>query len=278
MNKYDFERKEWLNPDTIEFSNDYEKALYQKHLKPYHIVKNELNGLNVLEIGCGAGYGLEIIHSYAEMITTVDIDESSLTYAQNKYDQPNINFIHADILEGIKFEDNSFDYVISFQVIEHFTHKNVKKYLSEIQRVLKPGGKAFFTTPNRNTRLLPGQKPINTYHPTEYSKKSLERLLNKTFESVEIFGLKSSSEIEAMFFTRKNQTYFRAFILKPIRNLIYNISRQLKLKSIKNILDKRSKYSRPKKQFKDQVIDENQFFVVTENIDNSIDLYARCNN
>ena len=46
----------------------------------------------------------------------------------------------------LKFDDNSIDFVVTFQVIEHI--KDDEKFVQEIHRVLKPGGKLILTTPN----------------------------------------------------------------------------------------------------------------------------------
>lgn len=276
MSKYDFDRKEWMNPDTLEFSNDFEKAMYHKHLVPYHVVKDNLKDLNVLEIGCGAGYGLEVIHDSANKITTVDIDPSSLEYAKANYGFPNITFVHSDITKGLSFEDNTFDYVISFQVIEHFTKKAVHTYLKEIKRLLKPGGSVFFTTPNRDTRLLPSQQPLNHYHPLEYSEASLNSVLTKHFKEVRIEGLRSTEEIEELFNTRKNQSALRAYFIKPVRNIIYSVAQLIGFRAVTNLLDKRSKYSRPKKSISTSAIGIQDFNVLPTDIKHSIDLFAVC--
>lgn len=72
---------------------------------------------------------------------------------------PNFRFQHVDIYNGaynprgkilpeefvFPFEDNSFDVVMALSVFTHMTPDSVKNYLKESYRVLKPGGKAYFT-------------------------------------------------------------------------------------------------------------------------------------
>jgi SAM-dependent methyltransferase len=238
-------RREWMNPKGLDFENDYEKAFFHKHFAPYLYIEDVVKGKEVLELGCGAGYGIDYISKNAKRIVTVDIDLESIEHAKQNTDAKNIEYIHQDILDGLPFGNATFDVVISFQVIEHFNSKNVHYYLQEISRVLKPGGRAYLTTPNRDTRLLPLQKPVNKYHPLEYSYASLSRLIKQYFPSHEVLTLRSDEAIEQIFNTRKNMKPFHVYVLKPIRRNIVKISSFLKISALSRFLDNRSRYTRP---------------------------------
>ena len=115
----------------IDASDNY---VYQRSVFAYLQAAEMIQG-NILEIGTGSGYGVDIVSPKADHFTTVDkfvcdIDKS-------KYD--NVSFVQCNVppLEG--FEDNQFDFVITFQVIEHI--KPDDAFVKEIHRVLKPGGK-----------------------------------------------------------------------------------------------------------------------------------------
>ena len=75
-------------------------------------------------------------------------------------------------------KDDSFDTVVSFQVIEHI--QNDKKYLEEIYRVLKPGGMALISTPNIRFSLT-----RNPWHIREYTPAQLKELCASIFDKVE---------------------------------------------------------------------------------------------
>jgi SAM-dependent methyltransferase len=51
---------------------------------------------------------------------------------------------------ALPFPDNTFDTVVSWEVIEHIPKNQELKMFSEINRVLKPEGKLYLSTPNRN--------------------------------------------------------------------------------------------------------------------------------
>ncbi|MEM1510273.1 MAG: methyltransferase domain-containing protein, partial [Thermofilaceae archaeon] len=80
--------------------------------------------------------------------------------------------------------DSSMDCAVLTEVLEHLNPYYVSHTLSEINRVLKPGGRLILTTPNiaslfRRFRLLLGIQPQYTTHVHEYTKKEIEELLEK---------------------------------------------------------------------------------------------------
>lgn len=75
--------------------------------------------------------------------------------------------------------DESFDYVVSVEVIEHVEAD--ERFVSEILRVLKPGGTVLLTTPNGDW-----VENKNPDHKRHYKKRELNALLNKYFEEVTV--------------------------------------------------------------------------------------------
>lgn len=86
----------------------------------------------IMDYGCGARPYEHLFEGYIEEYTGVDVGENP----------------KADILiepgEKLKFEDNSFDFVLSSQVLEHV--KDFDDYMKECYRVLKPGGYLLLST------------------------------------------------------------------------------------------------------------------------------------
>jgi ubiquinone/menaquinone biosynthesis C-methylase UbiE/glycosyltransferase involved in cell wall biosynthesis len=135
--------------DIIDASDD------QIILKDYHIQFIEhltqhmqLEGKRILEIGCGDGSLLKTIAKYFRPSYIVGIDS---TLEGNRgldlyRDTPAVKKDNWEIKDGdalaLPFDDNSFDIVISVASFEHIT--DISKCLSEIKRVLKPGG-SFYT-------------------------------------------------------------------------------------------------------------------------------------
>lgn len=63
------------------------------------------------------------------------------------YDFKDKNFVKADVRD-LPFKDNTFDYILARQVLEHINFLNVPNTLHEWIRVLKPGGRMVITCPN----------------------------------------------------------------------------------------------------------------------------------
>lgn len=111
---------------------------------------NFKKGKKLLEVGCGRGIFTErIVKHFKVKAIGVDISKNSIDYA-NKFKTGNdLKFIRASACT-LPFKDNTFDYVVSFDVLEHIKDQN--KAVSEIIRVLKPGGKFSIYTLNKKYR------------------------------------------------------------------------------------------------------------------------------
>jgi 2-polyprenyl-3-methyl-5-hydroxy-6-metoxy-1,4-benzoquinol methylase len=96
----------------------------------------------VLDVGCGSGDFLFRMHQQGWKVAGVDFDDKAIVNAKTKY---GFDLLHND-LAGAHFPDNSFDAITMNHVIEHVPDPTA--LLSEILRVLKPGGRLVATTPN----------------------------------------------------------------------------------------------------------------------------------
>ena len=102
----------------------------------------------VLDLGCGQGVMLaRLKKTYSIRGIGIDISERMIEYAKKNFSQDNLSYLRANI-EKIPFPDNTFDAVVSFDVLEHTAA--YKKVIVEAFRVLKPGGKLLIYTMNKN--------------------------------------------------------------------------------------------------------------------------------
>ena len=101
-----------------------------------------------------------------------------------KYSRKNLNFIQGDCT-AIPLEDASVQVVVSFETIEH--HDRHDEFLSEIKRVLVPGGLLIISSPDRKEYSdLTGHD--NEYHVKELYLSEFHALLKEHFSHQSLLG------------------------------------------------------------------------------------------
>jgi SAM-dependent methyltransferase len=88
------------------------------------------------------------------------------------------NVIFGDITNS-DLESNSYDLIISVEVLEHVEED--EKFVSEVSRLLRPGGRFLMTTPNGD--FVENKNPDHKRH---YKKQQLDDLLKRHFRKVEV--------------------------------------------------------------------------------------------
>ena len=136
----------------------------------------------VLEIGTGTGYGIDIIAPMCSRFVTMDKTRSEELGAM----PANVEFKEG-VVPPLPFADESFDCVVSFQVIEHIERD--KEFVREVRRVLKKGGKFIVSTPNRPMSLT-----RNPWHVREYNAEQFSALLSE-FSAVEAMGVGGNERV-----------------------------------------------------------------------------------
>ncbi|WP_217526986.1 class I SAM-dependent methyltransferase [Vibrio cholerae] len=137
-------------------------------------------GDTVLDLACGLGYGSHIIYhnSLAKRVIGMDLSESGIEYAQYNYQiEGRIEFQLADAQNIENLPDNSVDFITTFETIEHLPEP--KKYLAELERVLRPSGRMLICAPN-DWADETGEDP-NPYHFHVYTWEKLKRECGEHF-------------------------------------------------------------------------------------------------
>jgi len=192
MNKQEHYRQEYrcLKPKWLDSLN-----LYRNIIDSYTTSKTK-----ILDVGCGHGDFLKSVHDKTIHSYGLDPDKDALvknTFIKNK---------KVGVVEKLPFESNFFDLVVSAWVLEHLP--DPQKAFQEIFRVLKPGGKVVFLTPNvwnYNVwiiRLIPEKfhdfltkKLYDRQEHDTYSKYYRINSVKKIAETLESIGFKKSQLI-----------------------------------------------------------------------------------
>jgi len=187
-----------LKPTTVRFvpheaTSPDELAIAALHLYAYEAAAARVHdGMRVLDIGFGEGYGSTTLVEAGAVYSGIEIDPEIVEHARARYGES------FDTYDGttITAPDGSFDLVLAFQMIAYLD--DPLPWLSEVRRVLTPTGAALITTPNRVYRLFDGQRPWNRYHAREYAADELVALLGSVFGEVTVFGIAASEPIESV--------------------------------------------------------------------------------
>jgi ubiquinone/menaquinone biosynthesis C-methylase UbiE len=145
----------------------------------------------VLEIGFGTGLNLAYYPDRVQKITTIDVNPGMNALAQKRIQSAAIS-VNNQVLNGerLPMPDNSFDSVVSTWTLCSIA--NVEQALSEIHRVLKPGGKFFFVEHGLSddpklqvwqNRLTPVQKVLADGC---HLNRNIQQLVKNQFDIVKI--------------------------------------------------------------------------------------------
>ncbi len=140
-----------------------------------NLVQSRIKGRSILDVGCGDGV---LIRKYATLgaIRSHGIDTSSeaIAFARKKCSRLHTTGFTIGSAYTLPFPDNSFDFVISSEVVEHL--ESPHKMLKEIRRVWSGKGAVIITTPVRLTK-----KPLDPEHIQEFYKEDFLSLITSFF-------------------------------------------------------------------------------------------------
>src|SRR2546426_992749 len=153
-----------------------------EHLARYHWAASIAHGREVLDAGCGEGYGSRILSEAggAARCVGVDVDAEAVSRARTAYgDEGRIEFEVADVT-ALPFGEATFDLVTCFETIEHVAEQ--QRVVAELARVLRPDGVLLISSPNRDV-----YPPGNPHHVRELTPGELTDLLSSELAEVRLF-------------------------------------------------------------------------------------------
>jgi SAM-dependent methyltransferase len=145
-----------------------------------------VNGGRVLDVATGVGGYITILQRYLGSFTSItgmDTNKKVLCSARETFDIARIRFSQMDA-EYLGFDDGSFDTVNLSASLHHL--ENVRRVLSEMKRVLKPGGKFILTEMHRDGTTTAQFNAIRIHHWAAAVDTSLGVLHDRTFARQEI--------------------------------------------------------------------------------------------
>ena len=157
-----------------------EADLLNEHLARYVLARSVAAGADVLDAGCGVGYGTAELARSAASVTGLDCAPEAIEEARRRYSQ--LCFLEGSC-EQMPLEAARFDLVVAFEVIEHLD--DWRAFLGECVRVLKPNGRLLVSTPNKTyyaeSRRQAGPNP---FHRHEFDYAEFQAELRACFSHV----------------------------------------------------------------------------------------------
>ncbi len=133
---------------------------------------------DVLDVGFGLGYGLNILAIKAKRVCGVDVDTKVLAYCQDTVLGRNPRLDRLELYDGqrLPFRDGEFDVLTCVDVLEHV--EDYDGFLDEMLRVSRKG--VFVSTPNRRPEYTNADgTPRNYWHLREWSFGELDEIMQR---------------------------------------------------------------------------------------------------
>jgi ubiquinone/menaquinone biosynthesis C-methylase UbiE len=176
-----------LNDGAIAYSDPHGQFHIERYNAIAELIKKSGRRGHILDVGSAGGYGAYVLAPLVDKITVVDIDPAKIADARKNFPLANAEYVEGDVC-ALPFADNTFDLVAACELIEHLDKSQQEKMLGEIARVLKPGGKAIITTPERRRSPI-HRAGIRYYqHKRELPLPELSRMISKDLTVVSLWG------------------------------------------------------------------------------------------
>jgi len=139
-----------------------------EHVARYYFAAPYASG-RVLDIACGVGYGSHMTAKERKRevteIVAVDNDADALRYASREYNHQKIVYVQGDALDPeLPDRLGTFDTILSFETIEHV--EDDRLFLSQLLRMLRPGGTLVLSSPFGRGRGEPTSEPFHKHQLT----------------------------------------------------------------------------------------------------------------
>jgi SAM-dependent methyltransferase len=157
----------------------FARKMYQEHLARYLFASQFTAGRDVLDVGCGVGYGSHYLAEHgARRIHALDLSQDAIDHAREHFSHPVLEFARGNAED---FELNQkFDVAVCFELIEHVHVQS--QVIANIKKHLKEDGLLVISTP----RPL-GPEKRSAFHTHEMPFPDFKAILSLHFPHLQFF-------------------------------------------------------------------------------------------
>jgi SAM-dependent methyltransferase len=171
--------------DTAPYNALYERPAMLNMLPP-------VDGLRVLDAGCGSGLYCELLLDRGARVTGVDESAGMLAHARRRLAGRNVELHQADLRRPLPFADGSFHAIVSALVMHYL--RDWSTTLAEFRRVLRPDGWLLFSTghpaadvvhykPARYQEVEPLEDVMKWAGRVRFYRRPMSRIVNDLVEA-----------------------------------------------------------------------------------------------
>jgi len=226
-------------PSELDQSDPQVVELIASTNEQYRFAAAHCHGRRVLDVGCGSGFGTQLLRTegYASVVVGIDIDPEIIEVAQRDYATDDVEYRHC---APSNLGEATFDCVVSLNTLKHVPDPGA--FLTELDRRVAPGGELFvsaYVTPT---------KDFNPYHYSDFRPSSVRRLLRRhgylpMSELIQIKRLDPGRSLSLMRHKKTDEedrsgprSLARFYLLRPHRGLLRAISLLRDGFTIKNLV------------------------------------------
>jgi 2-polyprenyl-3-methyl-5-hydroxy-6-metoxy-1,4-benzoquinol methylase len=183
----DMEQEERAWPGESRF---VDSGYYRQMLGRYAFAGSQFcRDADVLETGCGLGWGAYLVGHYARHVTAFDLDPVTIQYCAETWKTDTIRWLTGDARDLGFLQGQRYDVCLGMETIEHFSAQDGATYVAAVASVLRPGGIFIGTSafPESQQEALAMQE-FNPYHPHIFTHDEMLGLLKQHFNRAAIIG------------------------------------------------------------------------------------------
>ena len=194
LEKFNYIEHYKLDAEEFDYFEEKTGATEHDHMRVHEFIISQVSPdvKTILDVGCGSAWVAQNFLKKLISVYSLDISFTNPYKAIRKYPVKRHFGITADSY-SLPFQENSFDCIIASEIIEHVLYPD--KFVTELFRVLKPGGSLLISTPYKEkiiyylcihcNKLTPLHSHINSFDDKKlqklYGKNDLEKFQWKTF-------------------------------------------------------------------------------------------------
>lgn len=184
----------------IEMRDQYAENTFREHAS-FNVLLLEIccqQKGRLLEIGSGTGEFLFLAREAGWSVTGVEPSADACAYAKNRYQ---LDLIHAMWDHALAADVEPFDAIAFWHVFEHI--RQPKEFLTQMRKLLKPGGLLLMSVPNRNSltnKIYRELSPlfVEVDHLFHYSSHNLQMLLEQCgLTALSLFSREEQRKLES---------------------------------------------------------------------------------